>query len=471
MLNENFLWGGALAAHQFEGGLKGTSKGLSVADVMTAGSATEPRRITDGVLPGLYYPNHEGIDFYHRFREDIALLAELGLKCFRTSIAWTRIFPRGDETAPNEEGLAFYDAVFDELLRHGIEPVVTLSHFEIPYALASEYGGFANRRVIDFFLNYAEACFRRYKGKVKYWITFNEINNQMNYRADIFGWTNAGVRFTQYPDPEAVMYRAAHHQLVASARAVRLLREIDPEAKIGNMIALVPLYPLNCRPENQVLAQEMMHEKLMFCDVQCRGHYPAYATSMFARRNLTPEITARDRLDLAEGTVDFIGFSYYMSNTVDVDQPKDPAVYVSEVVNPFTERTDWGWTVDPVGLRYTLSLLYERYEKPLFIVENGLGAEDRLEPDGSCHDPYRIDFLRRHIRQMKLAVEEDGVALMGYTPWGIIDCISFTTGEMKKRYGMIYVDKNSDGSGSLARSKKDSFHWYRKVIASNGEEL
>lgn len=470
MLKDDFLWGGALAAHQFEGGLYGTSKGLSVADVMTAGSHSTPRIITDGVMEGYYYPNHVGIDFYHHYKEDIALLAEMGFKCFRTSIAWSRIFPKGDEREPDEEGLAFYDRVFDELLKYGIEPVITLSHFEMPYHLAKTYGGFANRKTIDYFLNFAKVCFKRYRDKVKYWMTFNEINNQMNYQNDIFGWTNAGVHFKQHPNVEEVMYQCAHYQLVASARAVRLGHEINSDFKIGNMIAMVPIYPLNCKPANMLLANEKMHEKWFFCDVQCRGHYPAYALKFMERKGFKLDITDEDLRALSQGIVDYIGFSYYMTNVVDVDT-KQSDKWVSDVKNPYVDVTDWNWTIDPEGLRYALNLLYERYEKPLFIVENGLGVVDEKDADGSCHDTYRIEYLRAHIEQMKRAVEEDGVNLMGYTPWGCIDCVSFTTGEMKKRYGFIYVDRDDQGEGTLNRSPKDSFEWYKKVIASNGEDL
>lgn len=470
MIKDDFLWGGALAAHQFEGGLYDTSKGLSVADVMTAGSHTTPRRITDGVLEGYYYPNHIGIDFYHHYKEDIALFAEMGFKCFRTSIAWSRIFPKGDEARPNEEGLAFYDSVFDELLKYGIEPVVTLSHFEMPYHLAKEYGGFANRKTIDFFLNFARTCFERYKDKVRYWMTFNEINNQMDYRNDIFGWTNAGVHFMQYSNPEEAMYQSAHYQLVASARAVKMGHEINSKFRIGNMIAMVPAYPLNCKPSNMLLANEKMHEKWFFCDVQCRGRYPAYTEKYLERKGFNLDITDEDLENLAKGSVDYIGFSYYMTNVVDVDAPQS-AYGISGVKNPYIPVTDWNWAIDPEGLRYALNLLYERYEKPLFIVENGLGVEDVIDADGCCHDTYRIDYLREHIIQMKKAMEEDGVELIGYTPWGCIDCVSFTTGEMKKRYGFIYVDRDDRGEGTLKRSRKDSFEWYRKVIASNGEDI
>ncbi|WP_203268027.1 6-phospho-beta-glucosidase [Streptococcus uberis] len=474
---KNFLWGGALAAHQFEGGVLETSKGLSVADVMTAGAHGVPRVITDGVLEGNYYPNHVGIDFYHRYKEDIAMFADLGFKCFRTSIAWSRIFPNGDEREPNEEGLQFYDNVFDELLKYGIEPVITLSHFEMPYHIAKEYGGFMNRQTVDFFVKFAEVVFRRYKDKVKYWMTFNEINNQMNYHNDIFGWTNSGAHFGDYENPEEAMYICGHHTLLASALAVKVGKEINPDFLIGNMIAMVPIYPFSCRPEDVLLASQAMHDRWFFCDVQVRGHYPAYALKMFERKGFNIQITEEDKAILANGKVDYIGFSYYMTNVVDSQKEMADLSKTIEasnpynVKNPFIKESDWGWAIDPIGLRYALNQFYERYELPLFIVENGFGAIDVKEEDGSVHDQYRIDYLKSHIREMEKAINEDGVELMGYTPWGCIDCVSFTTGEMKKRYGFIYVDRNNDGSGTLERSKKDSYDWYKQVTASNGEIL
>ncbi|WP_249628912.1 6-phospho-beta-glucosidase [Streptococcus uberis] len=474
---KNFLWGGALAAHQFEGGVLETSKGLSVADVMTAGAHGVPRVITDGVLEGNYYPNHVGIDFYHRYKEDIAMFADLGFKCFRTSIAWSRIFPNGDETEPNEEGLQFYDNVFDELLKYGIEPVITLSHFEMPYHIAKEYGGFMNRQTVDFFVKFAEVVFRRYKDKVKYWMTFNEINNQMNYHNDIFGWTNSGAHFGDYENPEEAMYICGHHTLLASALAVKVGKEINPDFLIGNMIAMVPIYPFSCRPEDVLLASQAMHDRWFFCDIQVRGHYPAYALKMFERKGFNIQITEEDKAILANGKVDYIGFSYYMTNVVDSQKEMADLSKTIEasnpynVKNPFIKESDWGWAIDPIGLRYALNQFYERYELPLFIVENGFGAIDVKEEDGSVHDQYRIDYLKSHIQEMEKAINEDGVELMGYTPWGCIDCVSFTTGEMKKRYGFIYVDRNNDGSGTLERSKKDSYDWYKQVTASNGEIL
>lgn len=475
-LPKDFLWGGAVAAHQLEGGWREGGKGANVCDVLTAGAHGVPRRITKEVIEGECYPNHDAIDFYHHYKEDIALFAQMGFKCFRTSIAWTRIFPKGDEKEPNEEGLKFYDDMFDELLKYGIEPVITLSHFEMPLHLAKEYGGWMNRKVIDFFVKFAKVCFKRYKDKVKYWMTFNEINNQMNYKNDIFGWTNSGVRFSQYEKPEQAMYQAAHHELIASALAVKLGHQINPDFMIGCMIAMVPIYPYSCRPADMVLSVQEMHMRYFFSDIHCRGHYPNYAKKLLARKGYQIEMEKDDEKILAEGTVDYIGFSYYMSNVVNSQSYIDVSKKIEAsspytVENPYTKATKWGWTIDPEGLRYALNILYERYEKPLFIVENGFGAIDELKPDGTCEDTARIAYLKAHIEEMKKAVEEDGVELMGYTPWGCIDLVSFTTGELRKRYGFIYVDKNDDGSGSNKRYKKQSFDWYQKVIASNGEIL
>lgn len=474
-LPKDFLWGGAVAAHQLEGGWNEGGRGPSVSDVLTAGAHGVPRQITDGVIEGLRYPNHNGIDFYHTYKEDIALFAELGFKCFRTSISWSRIFPKGDEDAPCEEGLAFYDRLFDELLKYGIEPVITLSHFEMPYYLAKEYGGWVNRKLIDFFVRYAVTVMERYKNKVRYWMTFNEINNQSNTDTDIFGWTNSGIRFSEFENPKKALYQAVHHELTASALTVKKGHEINPDFKIGCMCSFVPFYPYSCNPDDVITALESMHERFYFSDVHCRGHYPAYAKKMWERENSAPVMEPEDEKILSEGTVDFIGFSYYMSNAVRADTDKVNGDVnggnAHTVPNPYVKASDWGWQIDPKGLRYSLATLYERYELPLFIVENGFGAADELKPDFTCDDSFRIEYLKSHIEQMKEAVETDGVELIGYTPWGCIDVVSFTTGEMKKRYGFIYVDLNDDGSGSGKRYKKKSFGWYQRAVASNGEEL
>ncbi|MCH4038673.1 MAG: 6-phospho-beta-glucosidase [Lachnospiraceae bacterium] len=475
-LPKNFLWGGAVAAHQLEGAWDADGRGPSVSDVLTAGAVGVPRRITDGVITGEKYPNHEGIDFYHTYKDDIKLFAELGFKCFRTSISWSRIFPQGDEEQPNEAGLQFYDNLFDELLKYGIKPVVTLSHFEMPYGLAKKYGGWANRKLIGFFVHYAETVMQRYKDKVQYWMTFNEINNQANTENDIFGWTNSGVRFSESDNPKKLLHQVAHHEMVASALVVKRGHEINPAFQIGCMCSFIPYYPYSCRPEDVLTAQESMHERFYFTDVQCRGHYGAYAVKEWERTGTAPEMEPGDEKILAEGCVDYVGFSYYMSIAVRADADNSQKNSTNggnshSVPNPYVTPTAWGWNIDPVGLRYALNTLYERYEKPLFIVENGLGVIDKLNPDGTCDDDYRIEYLRAHIREMKKAVEIDGVDLIGYTPWGCIDVVSFTTGELRKRYGFIYVDLNDDGTGTGKRYKKKSFGWYHHVIATNGEEL
>ena len=475
-LPNNFLWGGAVAAHQIEGAWNVDGKGISIADVMTGGSRDKMRKITDGIVEGEYYPNHEATDFYHHYKEDVALLAEMGFKCFRTSIAWTRIFPNGDEKTPNEAGLKFYDDLFDELLKYGIEPVITLSHFEMPYHLAESYGGWINRKVIDYFIKYAVTVMERYKNKVKYWITFNEINNQSNTSSDIFGWTNSGVKFSDYQNPREAMFQAAHHEFVASALVVKKGHEINPEFKIGGMCGWVPIYPYSCNPEDVITAVEEMHERYYFMDVLVRGHYPAYAKSMWKKQGVALQIEEGDAEILAEGKIDYVGISYYMSSAVKADAENDissssDGSTLKTVKNPYVKASDWGWQIDSVGLRYSLATLYERYELPIFIIENGFGAIDILDEDKNCDDTYRIEYLKAHIEEMKKAVEIDGVEVMGYTPWGCIDVVSFTTGELRKRYCFVYVDKNDDGTGTGNRYRKKSFEWYKNVIRSNGEDL
>ncbi|SFY01750.1 6-phospho-beta-glucosidase [Bacillus altitudinis] len=476
-LPKDFLWGGALAAHQFEGGWNAAGKGPSVVDVMTAGAHGVPRQITETIEEGTFYPNHEAIDFYHRYKEDIAMFAEMGLKCLRTSIGWSRIFPKGDEEEPNEAGLQFYDDVFDDLIKHGIEPVITLSHFEMPLHLAREYGGFRSRKVAEYFAKFAEVCFNRYKNKVTYWMTFNEINNKMDVNNPLFLWTNSGVSVKEGENAKEVMYQAGHHELLASAWAVVKGKEINPSFQIGAMVSHVPIYPYSSNPEDVMLAEEYMRQRYFFPDVQVRGYYPSYALKEFEREGYHIPFEEGDEESLRKGKVDYLGFSYYMSTTVKSDAVSDHngdivnGALPHGVENPYIKSSDWGWSIDPTGLRYTLNRFYDRYQIPLFIVENGFGAIDQVEEDGSIHDPERIQYLASHIQALKKAVEYDGVDLIGYTPWGIIDIVSFTTGEMKKRYGMIYVDRDNEGNGSMKRLKKDSFTWYQNVIATNGEEV
>ncbi|EKO3696077.1 6-phospho-beta-glucosidase [Vibrio metschnikovii] len=468
---KDFLWGGAVAAHQVEGGWNKDGKGVSVVDVLTKGAHEVPRVITDSVESDQFYPNHEAIDFYGHYKEDIALFAEMGFKCFRTSIAWTRIFPNGDEATPNEAGLQFYDDLFDELLKYGIEPVITLSHFEMPNHLVKHYGSWANRQVIDFFVKFSQTVMERYQHKVKYWITFNEINNQRNWKLPIWGYCNSGMIYTDYPNPEQMMYQVLHHQFVASAQVVKLGHQINPDFKIGSMIHIMPLYSATCRPEDVLLAQELMREKYLFSDVQVRGYYPSYLIKEWQRKNIQIEMAAGDEQILREGCADYLAISYYMTNIVSTqkEQGQTTSLFENSRLNPYLPASDWGWQIDPDGLRVALSELYERYQKPIFIVENGLGAIDEVQADGSINDDYRINYLSEHIKAVATAINYDGVEVMGYTPWGCIDCVSFTTGEYKKRYGFIYVDKHDDGTGTMARSKKKSFYWYQQVIASNGQ--
>ena len=405
-------------------------------------------------------------------KEDIRMFGEMGFRTFRMSIAWSRIFPDGDEAEPNEEGLRFYEDVFRECHKYGIEPLVTITHFDCPIHLIKEYGGWKNRKLIEFYKNLVTVLFTRYKGLVKYWITFNEINMILH-----LPFMGAGLLFEEGEDQTAAKYLSAHHELVASAWATKIAHEIDPENKIGCMVAAGDYYPYCSLPEDVWAAKEKDHENLMFIDVQARGYYPGYAVKLFERMGLDLGITEGDRRILRENTVDYVSFSYYSSRCITTQEGVGETTgnAFKGTRNPYLKVSEWGWQIDPLGLRITLNSLYDRYQKPLFIVENGLGAKDELVEDGqgsyTVDDQYRIDYLRAHIQAFKQAVEEDGVELLGYTPWGCIDLVSASTGEMAKRYGFIYVDRDNQGNGSLKRYKKRSFEWYKKVIASNGEEL
>ena len=471
---KEFLWGGAAAAHQLEGGWNLGGKGASVADVMTAGDAHTSRRITPGVLDNEYYPNHEAVDFYHHYKEDIELFAEMGFKCFRTSISWSRIFPNGDDEKPNEEGLKFYDNIFDQLLKYGIEPIITLSHFEMPYNLAHKYGGFRNKKLIDYFTRFAEVVFKRYKDKVKYWMTFNEINNQMNTADNFDSFTNSGIVYKSGEDKTEAMYQASLNELIASAKAVILGHKINPNYKIGCMMSFIPIYPATCKPEDVFLSLQKMHNRYFYSDIHVRGEIPAYALKEWERKGYHIDYTPEDLKILRAGTVDFIGMSYYKSKTISstaIEKSYNSGEFEHELKNPYLKASDWGWQIDPIGLRYALNLLNERYGKPIFIVENGLGAYDKKNENNEIDDDYRIEYLRSHIIEMKKAITLDGVNVIGYTPWSAIDIVSSGTGEFEKRYGFIYVDKNNEGKGTLKRYKKKSFYWYKNVIESNGQNL
>ncbi|WP_392551543.1 6-phospho-beta-glucosidase [Orbus wheelerorum] len=456
---QKFLWGGAVAANQVEGSYLKDGKGLSTSDCTPNGIFGD---IVDRSQTDITSIKDTAIDFYNRYPEDIALFAEMGFSCLRISLAWSRIFPNGDENQPNEKGLEFYDKLIAEMAKYNIEPMITLSHYEMPYQLVKQYGGWGNRKLIDFFTNYAKTVFNRYKGKVKYWLTFNEINMSLH---EPF----TGVGLARDSSKEQI-YQAIHHQLVASARAVKLCHQIMPEAKIGNMLLGAVAYPLTSKPEDVWATHLENHGWLYFGDVQVRGYYPSYMTRYFKENNITLTITEQDREDLKE-TIDFISFSYYMSCCGTADSSlRQKGNILDMVPNPHLKASEWGWQIDPTGIRYLLNLLYERYQKPLFIVENGLGAKDKVETDGSINDDYRIDYINDHLVQVHEAIE-DGVEVLGYTSWGPIDLISASKAEISKRYGFIHVDLNEDGSGTLNRTRKKSFYWYQSVIKSNGNTL
>ncbi|MBS7009113.1 6-phospho-beta-glucosidase [Anaerostipes sp.] len=470
---KNFLWGGATAANQLEGGIFEGGRGLANVDVCPAGK--DRSAVIAGHKKMLEmdeshsYPAAEAVDFYHHFREDIQLFAEMGFKVYRLSIAWTRIFPNGNEKEPNEEGLRFYEDIFKECRKYQIEPLVTISHFDCPIYLIQKYGGWKSREMIRFYLHLCQVLFTRYRDYVTRWLTFNEIN--MILHAPFMG---AGIYFEEGEAKEQVKYQAAHHELVASALAVKMAHEINPKNKVGCMFAAGSAYPYTCRPEDVWEALLTDQENYFFVDVQARGYYPSYAVKRLQKNGVFPAVEPGDADILRANTVDFISFSYYNSRCIAApggEQEEAEGNLFRSARNPYLKYSEWGWPIDPTGLRITLNQVYDRYQKPLFIVENGLGALDEPDENGYVQDDYRIGYLREHIRAMKEAVEEDGVELMGYTSWAPVDLISASTGEMKKRYGFIYVDKQEDGSGTLKRTRKKSFYWYQRVIETNGEEL
>ncbi|MBQ0064449.1 MAG: family 1 glycosylhydrolase [Firmicutes bacterium] len=486
---KDFLWGGATASNQYEGGWDQDGKGIATADCVTRGSKKQPRFVTYqtsdgkihadpyftleapddakfGVFEGFDYPCHRASDGYNHIEEDIALLGEMGFKTYRMSINWPRIFPTGLEEEPNEAGLAYYDKVFDCCAKYNIKPLVTISHYETPIGLVNAWQSWVDERTIPCFLRYVETIANRYKGKVEYWLTFNEINC-LNFDS----WTTSGVATI---DPYKLAM-VSKHSLIASAKAVQILHTVDSNNKVGNMIGYSVIYPLTPRPEDVLKTWQELNVSYFFADVQARGYYPRYKLKEYENKGIDIGLTQEDKETLKNGTIDFITFSYYMSNCTTTD-PNASANMIGNMVigykNPYLQASDYGWQIDPTGLRISLNYLYDRYQKPLMVVENGLGTTaDVLNEDKSVHDDYRIAYLRDHIQAMDAAINEDGVELIGYTPWGCIDLISVSTGEMAKRYGFIYVDYQDDGTGDGSRYKKDSFYWYKKVIASQGTDL
>ena len=458
------MWGGAVAANQCEGAYRADGKGLSIQDIMPRGIKGEPTR-----EPTVDNMKLVAIDFYHRYKEDIAMFAEMGFQVFRLSIAWTRIFPNGDDEKPNEKGLQFYDDVFDECRKYGIEPMVTISHYETPLHLAKKYDGWRSRKMIEYYMKFCNVIFERYKDKVKYWLTFNEINSILHQPLISGGILTPKEKLTRQD-----LYQAIHHELVASAKAVKMAHEMMPQAKVGCMILAMPTYPLTSRSDDVLAAMKAEQKNYFFADVQVRGRYPKYLDTYLKKEGVSIQMEPGDE-EALKHTVDFISFSYYVSVCESADpMEKGEGNLIGGLKNPYLKSSEWGWQIDPVGLRIVLNQYYDRYQKPLFIVENGLGAVDRLVKDEqgqwTVNDNERIEYMRRHLVEVGRALE-DGVDIMGYTAWGCIDLVSASTAEMRKRYGLIYVDRDDNGKGSLKRYRKKSFYWYQKVIHTNGLSL
>lgn len=486
--NKDFLWGGATAANQLEGAYLTDGKGMSSADVITLGDKKTPRLVTykdnngenkqahlmqmSGVPAGsifevqenFTYPSHLAIDFYHNYKEDIRILSESGINSFRMSIAWSRIFPNGYDESPNEKGLEFYEQVFKELQKYKIEPIVTLSHYETPLALVNEWGSWRDARTIDCFVKYATTVFERYSKYVKYWITFNEMNC-----IEAMPWLAGGVDTS---DPK-VTGQAAFHQLIAAAKVVNLGKKINPHFKFGGMVTYPAMYPYSCNPKDVLLTWQANQFVNFFLDVQCRGYYPSYKLNELKQAGISIELNEENQRILREGTVDFVAISYYQSLVVAADESlaKAEGNLTTGIKNPYLAESEWGWQIDPTGLRLALAYIFDRYQAPIMIVENGLGANDAFDGKNQIEDDYRISYLKEHIKAIDQSINEDGVDVIGYTPWGIIDLMSVSTGEIDKRYGIVYVDLDNYSRGTGKRMKKKSFEWYKKVIESNGEIL
>lgn len=483
-LPDGFLWGGATADFQFEGGFDQGGRGILSHDYETDGSLENPRHHTmelpDGTiinprssffyadpipegakpvfLEDQYYPSHNAVDFYHHYKEDIKLLAGMGFNVFRFSICWSRIFPTGEESKPNEEGLQFYDDVINEMAKYNMEPLITICHDEMPIELALKYDGWSSRKVIDAYVNYCKVLFERYGDRCRYWLTFNEINA-------VRGFGPCGTRNSTGQD----RYQADHHMFVASAKAVKLGHQMMPGSQFGAMYAMSELYPKTCKPEDMFHRLEARRENWYFIDIMGRGYYPRYSKEIWRHHDVNEIIFEEGDEDiLKEGQLDFISFSYYRSNTTEAG---DDWFNVGGSGNPYLKETPWGWAVDPLGLRHVMNEIYDRIQKPIFIVENGMGAIDQADENDYVEDDYRIDFLRDHLQNMADAINIDGVECLGYTMWAPIDLVSLSTGEMKKRYGFIYVDMDDKGNGSLKRTPKKSYQWMKAIVESNGQKL
>ena len=474
-MNSNFLWGTASSAPQMEGAYLEGGKGLTIADVVTVGGKTYARRATKEVEEGEFYPSHNAIDFYHTYPEDLKLLAELGVKSYRFSISWARIFPNGDDEVPNEEGLLFYEKIIDTLLAYNIEPVVTLVHIDFPLNLTKKYGSWTNRKLVDLFLIYAKTVMERYKGKVKYWMTFNEVNHAIpkNDYASVLAFMSSGVEIDKYDNKEQATADIVYHMVLATSKTVLLGHSIDPDIKVSIMNAFIPIYPNTCNPLDVMESVKQSENDFFILDILCRGSYPQYQLNAYKDAGIVLPILPGDKEDMENGKISYLAFSYYMSNVASNDKSKmkmQNAGFSMGIDNPYLEKTPWGFTIDPVGFRYALNVLHNRYQLPIMVVENGIGGEEEVI-DNKVDDTYRIDYLRKHIEQMKLAIEVDGVNCIGYHAWTSIDLVSGSSGEMSKRYGFVYVDLDNKLQGSAKRIPKKSYYWYQKVIETNGKIL
>ena len=473
-INENFLWGGSIAAHQIEGAWNEDGKGIGIMDLVTVGSYETPRQIDKELNKNNRYPSHVGIDFYHRYKEDIALFKEMGFKALRVSVDWSRIFPNGDDDQPNQKGIDFYESVIDELIASGIEPIVTLYHFEMPINLVKKYGSWTNRKVVDFYIKFCETMFTALKGKVKYWVTFNEMNHidPQTEASDIFTYIIAGLKYSDIEDKAQTLATIGYNMTVASCLAVMKGHEIDETNQIGCVFGIEPVYPRDCNPENIMNAFKQMDRDFYQIDAMCDGAFPVYKLREYEDLNIKIEISPKDKEAFEKGQIDFIGMNYYASSVAEYQGADDAkSALFGGLQNPYLETSKWGWTIDPIGIRYLLNYTYRRYKKPIIITENGLGAVDVVESSGEVNDDYRIDYLTKHISEIKKSIEIDKVECFGYLMWGPIDLVSATTGQMSKRYGFIYVDLDDDGNGTLDRSKKKSFNWFKEVISTNAEHL
>ena len=473
-LRKDFLWGGSIAAHQCEGAWNEDGKGVGIMDLVTSGSYEKPRQYHREILEGYKYPSHEGIDFYHRFKEDVALFGELGFKALRISIDWSRIYPNGDDEKPNEKGIKYYQELVDECRKNHIDPIVTVYHFEMPVNIVRKYHSWLNRKTIDLYLRFAETMFKALKGKVQYWVTFNEMNHidPTSKASQLFTYLVSGIGVEDLKDYKQDIALIGYNMTLASVKAVALGHEIDPGNKMGCVFGLHPYYAHTCHPDDALLAYKSTVRDLYQIDAMTRGHFPRYKLNEYKILGIDLQISEEDQKAFKKGILDYLGINYYQTEVATADESlKRKTGLYGGIDNPYLKNSDWGWAMDPTGLRYLLNILWRRYELPIIICENGLGAIDKLNEDKTVHDDYRIEYLTEHLSALKKAVTEDGVDCFGYLMWGPIDLVSATTGEMKKRYGFIYVDKNDDGSGTLERYRKDSFYWYQNVIKTNGKEL